>query len=381
MTEPTQTNLLNLTDDSQEIIPPPLIVHLIYCLSTGGLERVMANCIRELNNNPFRHIVISLTDASDFAKELPADVAVFCLNKKPGADLWLHVRLWRLLRKLKPNVLHSYNLATLEYHPVAWLAGVKGHLHAEHGRDIADPHGEIVKYQRLRRWLSPFLNTFISVSADLQQWLKTVVRISSEKNHLIYNGVNTETFKPAKDKNSIFTFIHVARLSPVKNQQMLIAAAVLLQQHDKSPWQLCIVGDGPARNSLEQFSQQAGLKPERICFLGERKDVAELMAKSHVFVMSSIAEGVPMTILEAMACGLPIISTAVGGIPELISTSEGILVEQQDTAGFASAMLSYLQYPNKQKEHGNIARTKVCQKFSEQTMVQKYAAWYQKLSK
>lgn len=380
MIKTVQTPELELEDKAQKNALRPLIVHLIYCLSTGGLERVMANCIRELKDQPFRHVVISLTDTSDFAKELPSDVAVFCMNKKPGTDLWLHVKLWRLLRKLKPTVLHSYNLATLEYHPVAWLAGVSGHLHAEHGRDISDPHGKVVKYQRLRRWLSPFLNTFVSVSADLQQWLSNVVKINADKNQLIYNGVNTKRFQPANKQNDTFTFIHVARLTPVKNQQMLIAAAALLQQQDQGPWQLWLVGNGPAMDSLQQFSQQAGLSPDRVCFLGERNDIAQLMAQSHVFVMSSIAEGVPMTILEAMACGLPVVATAVGGIPELITADEGILVNPQDTAGLASAMLTYLQDPKKQQDHGQAARIRVCQKFSEHSMVAQYAAWYQKLS-
>lgn len=380
MTKSTPTQKLERENYALEKSSRPLIVHLIYCLSTGGLERVMANCIRQLTDQPFRHVVISLTNTSDFAKELPADVAVFCLNKKPGADLWIHLKLWRLLRKLKPTVLHSYNLATLEYHPVAWLAGVSGHLHAEHGRDISDLHGKVIKYQRLRRWISPFLNTFVSVSADLQQWLHNVVKIKANKNQLIYNGVNTEKFQPVNYQNDIFTFIHVARLAPIKNQQMLIAAAALLQQQDQSPWQLCLVGDGPAMDDLQTLSQQAGLSPDRVRFLGERKDIAQLMAQSHVFVMSSISEGVPMTILEAMACGLPVVATAVGGIPELISSNEGILVNPQDTAGLACAMHTYLQNPKKQQEHGQAARARVCQKFSEHSMVAQYAAWYQKLS-
>ena len=119
----------------------PVIAHLIYRLDIGGLERVMLNCINQMQGEKFQHVIISLTDANNFAQAENTHIEVFCLGKKQGSDLGIHFKLLKLLRKIKPAILHTYNLPTIEYHPISWLAGVKGHIHAEHGRDIGDPQG------------------------------------------------------------------------------------------------------------------------------------------------------------------------------------------------------------------------------------------------
>jgi len=151
----------------------PIVVHLIFQLDVGGLERVMLNCIKHMQHHErFRHVVISLTNATPFAQSgLLEPIEIFELHKKAGNDLSLHVKLFKLFQQIKPAILHSYNLATIEYHPVAWLAGVKGHIHAEHGRDISDPQGLNPKHKWLRKLMSPFIHQFVPVSKDLEQWL------------------------------------------------------------------------------------------------------------------------------------------------------------------------------------------------------------------
>lgn len=356
----------------------PLVVHLIYCLDTGGLERVMLNCIRGMAGQGFRHVVVSLTHASDFAKQLPADVPVYCLGKKPGADLTVHLKLWRLLRELRPAILHSYNLATLEYHPISWLAGVRGHFHAEHGRDLSDPKGDNKKYQWLRRLISPFVHRFVAVSDDLNHWLLEKVRLSSTKVQLIYNGINTENFHPSAAKSASFDFIHVARLSPIKDQVTLIAAFGLLRQRTTLPCRLLLVGDGPLRTQLQELVMSADLT-DSVQLLGERHDIASLMQQSQVFVMSSLAEGIPMTVLEAMASGLPVVATAVGGLPEIIQGDHGILVPPSSAEALALAMQRYLEQPQLVAVQGKLCRQRVCEKFSEPVMVSQYLSLYRSI--
>lgn len=353
----------------------PLVVHLIYCLDTGGLERVMLNSIRGMAGQGFRHAVVSLTYATDFAKQLPADVTVYCLGKKPGADLTIHLKLWRLLRELRPTILHSYNLATLEYHPISWLAGVRGHFHAEHGRDVSDPKGDNKKYQWLRRLISPFVQRYIAVSDELKQWLLLQVRLPAKKVQLIYNGINTEQFHLSSTKSDCFDFIHVARLSPIKDQSTLIQAFAILREQSSQSWRLLIVGDGPLRADLELLVTRLGLTQD-VEFLGERRDIAPLMQQSRVFVMSSLAEGIPMTVLEAMACGLPVVATAVGGLPELILSQQGRLVEPSSPQALADAMQYYLEQPALASQHGFNCRQRVCEKFSEPAMVTQYLDLY-----
>ncbi|MEJ6008253.1 TIGR03088 family PEP-CTERM/XrtA system glycosyltransferase [Paucibacter sp. AS339] len=360
--------------------PVPLIAHLIYCLDTGGLERVMVNCISQLSQGECRHVVISLTHVTEFANQLPKGVDVYSMHKRPGLDLVIHLRLWRLLRKIRPNVLHSYNLATLEYHPVAWFAGVRGHIHAEHGRDISDPKGENKKHQYLRRIISPFLQSYVAVSADLHQWLAKVIGINERKCRLIANGINTDRFQALGAKLAPFTFIHVARLAAVKDQLTLLQATALLRSQTTLPFQLMVIGDGPERDRLKQAAESLGLAAPLIQWLGERRDIAELMAQSHVFVLSSIAEGIPMTVLEAMASGLAIISTEVGGLPELIGNTEGVLVPTKDAQAMATAMLGFLEAPDSARSAGAKSRERACAQFSEQAMVAKYLALYLEVS-
>ena len=132
------------------------IAHLILQLDIGGLERVMLNTIKRMQetNEEYEHVIVSLTDANDFSQQgLLKPVEIHCMHKKPGNDWGLHLRLFKLFRQLNIDVLHSYNLSTIEYQFVAMLAGVKGRVHAEHGRDIGDPQGLNKKHNFLRKLL------------------------------------------------------------------------------------------------------------------------------------------------------------------------------------------------------------------------------------
>ena len=143
------------------------IAHLIYRLDFGGLERFMVDMVNRFPPQ-YRHVVISLTNATDFSHQLNDDVPVYCLNKASGHDLKQHLKLAKLLRNERVDLLHTYNLATIEYHLIARLFGVRGHLHAEHGREITDPLGLNWKHNLLRRLMSPFINEFVAVSEDLR---------------------------------------------------------------------------------------------------------------------------------------------------------------------------------------------------------------------
>ncbi|MDN4504260.1 TIGR03088 family PEP-CTERM/XrtA system glycosyltransferase [Alteromonadaceae bacterium BrNp21-10] len=356
------------------------IAHLIYRLDVGGLERVMINCINHLPSNGYQHIIISLTTASDFAKQLTGDIDIIALDKRPGADLSLHKRLYNVLRGRNVDILHTYNLATVEYHPVARLAGIKGHIHAEHGRDIYDPEGKNWKHNLLRKIVSPFIDYFVPVSQDLESWLIEKVGISARNVKLIYNGINLDKFKCSDNakNNAITRFATIARLSPIKDQQMLLrgfAAFLLLEPNANA--ELCVIGDGELKAQLMALSKQLNLG-QKVQFLGERNDIPELLQTFDVFVLTSLAEGIPMTILEAMASGVPIISTRVGGIPEIIEHDvQGLLIEKSDIQGLGEAMRYYCSNSDVRHRHGLDAVKKVEKLFSEAAMVQQYQQLYQ----
>ncbi|MBQ5948148.1 glycosyltransferase, partial [Massilia sp. ST3] len=305
---------------------PPLVVHLIYRLDIGGLETLLVDIINRMPAHSYRHAVVCLTDYTDFAQRITRPgVELVALHKQPGLGLGIHLVLWRLLRRLRPAILHTYNFGTMEYAATGFAAGVPVRVHAEHGRDARDPEGLNPKHNLLRRCAAPFIDRIVPVSQDLRRWLGEVVGIAGRKLVLIDNGVDTERFHPAPagaagvetwhDDPDAFVIGTVGRLQDVKDQATLIQAfAELRRLLPHEPLRLVLVGDGPLRAALEAQARDAGLG-DSVRFAGARADVAPAMRGFSLFALSSIAEGTPVTLLEAMASGLPVVATAVGGIP------------------------------------------------------------------
>ncbi|MEQ8803721.1 MAG: glycosyltransferase, partial [Haliea sp.] len=176
---------------------PPLVVHIIYALGTGGLENGLVNIINRSPPGRYRHAIICLTVAEAFAGRLTAaGVEVVERHQQPGHDLGRYVRLWRTLRRLCPAIVHTRNLAALETQVLGLLLTGCKRVHGEHGRDVSDLDGSNRKYQWLRRLLSPLIHRYIAVSQDLAQWLVETVRIPPNKVTQIYNGVDHARFLP-----------------------------------------------------------------------------------------------------------------------------------------------------------------------------------------
>jgi sugar transferase (PEP-CTERM/EpsH1 system associated) len=361
----------------------PLVVHLIYRFDFGGLETLVAECINRMPAEQYRHAIVCLTGYTDFAQKISRpDVQLISLNKPPGLALGIHLKLWKLLRRLRPAVLHSYNLAAIEYAFTAALAGVPVRVHAEHGRDAADPQGLNAKHNLLRRWLAPFIDRYIPVSADLQRWLAQVVGVPPAKTLMIANGVDTERFRPGQDRADADEFVigTVGRIQDVKNHKGLVEAFALLRALlPQKRLRLVIVGDGPLFEPLKRQVQEAGLA-DAVWLPGSRTDIAELMRGFDLFVLPSIAEGTPVTILEAMASGLPVVASKVGGIPEVVDEgATGLLVPPADARALAEAIAVYARDPALAARHGAAGRQRVERSNSIAAMVSGYARLYDTL--
>jgi sugar transferase (PEP-CTERM/EpsH1 system associated) len=373
----------------------PLVAHLIYRLDIGGLETLLVDAINRMPAHKYRHAVICLTDYTEFAQRITRPgVELVALHKPPGLELGTHKRLFKLLRQMRPEVLHTYNLGTIEYHATALLAGVPVRVHAEHGRDASDPHGVNRKHNLLRRLLVPAIDRYVPVSRDLERWLRGVVGIPQAKVQLIDNGVDTERFAPADaaaappeepwNAPGVFVIGTVGRLQDVKDQACLIDAFVLLramlpEQRDRL--RLVLVGDGPLRERLAQKIAGAGLQ-DCAWLPGPRSDVDVVMRSFSLFALSSIAEGTPVTMLEAMASGLPVVSTAVGGIPDLVAEgASGALVPPGDPQRLAEALAAYVLDEERTRRHGAAGRARIEQKYSVTAMLSAYVDLYDGLRK
>ena len=367
---------------------PPLVVHLIYRLDIGGLETLLVDTINRMPEGCYRHAVVCLTDYTEFASRITRPgVELFALHKPPGAAPRTHLDLWRLLRRLRPAILHTYNLGCYEYNATALAAGVPVRIHAEHGRDAGDPQGLNRKHNLLRRLLAPCVDRIVPVSRDLRDWLEHVVGIKANKLALIDNGVDTERFRPAlpanarleawQDDPGAFVIGSVGRLQDVKDQATLIAAFGLLRA--MLPGQrlrLVLVGDGPRRADLAAQVAAAGLQ-DSVWLAGARADVAPVMRSFSLFALSSIAEGTPVTLLEAMATGLPVVATGVGGIPDLVQDGVmGALAPARDPQRLAEALAAYVRDPSLARAHGAAGRAHVERRYSMRAMLDAYIALY-----
>lgn len=370
----------------------PLIAHVLYRLDTGGMERIVVSMINATCDR-YRHAVITLTGFGVLRFEIEhAVTACVSLHKKPGKDWWCYFRLWRALRALKPDLVQTYNIGTLDLAPVVKLAGVRCLIHAEHGRDATDPEGEKPKYLRLRRWLAPLIGRYVAVSPDLQRWLTERAGIRRSKVVYIANGIDAAKFNVARadsgPRRRLGDFAppgtvligNVARLDKVKDQAGLISAFKRLREGDRhADCRLIIVGAGPQRDELERQIAQLGLAAT-VQLLGNRDDVAELLAECDVFALSSIAEGMPVTLLEAMAARLPVVATDVGGVASVVETGvTGTLVPAGDPQAMAEALSAYVTDETLRRQHGNAACARVTARFSLSTMVAAYVTLYDEL--
>lgn len=369
---------------------PRLIAHIIHRLDVGGLENGLVNLINRIPQERFHHAIICMTEYSDFAKRITNPrVTLHALNKADGKDIGVYLRLWRLLRQLRPDIVHTRNLAALEGCVVAAFAGVRGRVHGEHGRDSYDIDGKNRKYNRLRRACQPFVKRYIPLSRDLEAWLLDTVAIPERKIRQIYNGVDSARFHVAALKPPLplagfadegtIVIGTIGRLQEVKDQLTLIRAFARLikgRPEYAAVLRLVLIGDGPLRAEVEALTRQEGIA-EQLWIAGARNDVPQLMQALDIFVLPSKAEGISNTILEAMATGLPVVATAVGGNPELVVEGvTGTLVPPQDPAAMAAAIERYLMQPELMQEHGQAGRQRVEREFSMEAMVSRYMAVY-----
>lgn len=373
----------------------PLIAHVLYRLDTGGMEQILVSVINRTGQR-FRHAIICLAGFGTLRERL-SDASVPCLSldKRPGKDPGCYWRLWKTLRRLRPDLVQTYNLGTLDLAPIARLAGVARVVHAEHGWDVSDPRGENRKYRAMRRWLAPCITRYVAVSADLERWLRATVGIAPTKLALIPNGIDTARYYAAAaaarnrqaPRARLGTFAppgtlvigSVGRLDAVKDQASLIDAFHLLCAGDPAaadPLRLVIVGEGQERARLETRIRDLRLQ-DRVRLLGNRDDVAELLAEFDVFALSSIAEGIPLTVLEAMAAGLPVVATQVGGVAEVVVDGDtGALVPAANPAALAAALARYVNAPALREQHGRAGQARALAHFSVDSMVVAYAALY-----
>ena len=374
----------------------PLVLHVIHHLVVGGMENGLVNLINHMPATAYRHAIACIEDYSDFRQRISRpDVDVFALHRSRIGVWHLRGELFKLCRRLKPSIVHSRNQSGLDALLPARLARVPHTVHSEHGWNVDDINGQSKKPALLRRLHSPLVGRYIAVSKDIERYLVDRVGIAQRRISQIYNGVDSARFAPAPaaaDRHKLLpkgfccddaiVVGTVGRLQRVKDQATLLCAFATLGERRpdlKARLRLAIVGDGPLLSDLRQLAETLGIVRET-WFPGALSNVPEVLQSFDVFVLPSLNEGISNTILEAMASGLPVLATAIGGNVELLRDGVyGRFFSPGDTAALCDLIAGYAGSLALRTAHGQAARRIAEQNFSLPAMTMGYMDVYNAL--
>lgn len=365
------------------------VLHVVDSLRVGGLENGVVNMINGLDRGTFRSSICCLKTTGGLQNRLsdPA-VKVFELHQKPGD--YLFPRLRKILRDEQVSILHSRSWGPFFDSVVAGrLATTPFIVHSIHGIYSPDIYGMRWKRRVLQRLLSLGTHKLYAVADYLRQYYIRVVGVPAKKIDTIYNGVDTEIYKatgqrgcgqerkklglPATD----ILIGSVGTLYWVKDPQtFLTAAAMVLQNRDDVSF--LWVGGGPLKEDLQARAKELGID-KRVFFMGLRDDVPRILTALDIFVLPSITEGLSNSILEAMASGLAVVATEVGGNCELIENGQsGYLIPPRRPEILANMLFKLVSDGKLRARLGEKARRRVVEKFSLKKMVENYQQMYLK---
>lgn len=337
----------------------------IVCSSfaVGGAENMVAQLIANLNPDEVDLTpILTCPRSESHVQSLVDQVGIKCIylsrrSKKSNFDrLKIMVSMWKTLRTISPDVIHT-NLSCVVYcipYVLSHRARLLHTVHSTPERDLAPWLRFILRFLiRMRK------ARLISISHRIQAAICCTYRVAPNEAPVIYNPVDVKKFEVRrKGRTQEIVFTNVGRLTEEKNHSMLLEAFQSARRECKNI-RLQIVGEGELEHKLKQKAQMLGIDTD-VAFMGNRKDIPEILANSDVFILSSVYEGLPLAILEAMAAGLPIISTDVGGISDVIRDNEnGLLIRELSVEELTRAILLLANDPDLRNVMGAKSRTLV----------------------
>ena len=358
------------------------IAHVVPSFDVGGLENGIVNLINNMDGDQFQHVLYVLNGKATARARIIKNIEVQLLEKKPGNDITIPFKLSHFFTEYKPDVIRTYAWGS-------WLEGLLGGIlygskciiHSEHGFIINNLCKTPLRRRVAQYIAAKFTTKIIAVSTSIKESLIAYSWISEEKILVINNGVDTEKFKPSRNnikfrkkyglpKETCLIGI-VARLDPVKD-----IGTAIYSIKELSDVHIFIVGAGSELDKLETLSKENSLD-KRVHFLGERNDVSFLLNEFDLYVLTSLREGTSNSLLEAMATGLPIIATNVGGNRFLIDDGKtGYLINPKDHKALEAHIRNFSSSRNEFIQIGKDARNKVIGTFSLIEMVKKYDELY-----
>lgn len=354
---------------------PRHVVHLVSSLGVGGQEMVILQLVRHTDRSRFAPRVLCLHERGALADQVEALGVPVEVIGGPGVGAGAMLRrLVRRLRALAPDVLHTHNPAPHQFGSLArMLARIPVLVHTKHGRNYFTSTSQ----QMWTRVAGRLSDLVVPVSADAAEVARDGDWVPAGRIRVIRNGVDPGPV-PAPRAGEPRRLIHVARLNEIKDQATLLRAMVLV--HATHPdVTLDVIGDGDWGDRVRRLATDLGLDG-CVRFHGMRDDVPAWLRRADLFVLSSESEGISITLLEAMAAGLPIVATDVGGNREVVVAGEtGLLVPAKDPPAMAAAITALLDEPARALAMGAAGRRRVEAEFALELTVRAYEAAYDEL--
>ncbi len=356
-------------------------VQVIYSLEIGGVEKLAATIAARLDLTKFRPAICALNGDGVLAGELRRHGVPYHVLWRKGIEMGVLARLYRCFREEKARIVHTHQFPQLFYSLLpARMYGAKI-VHTEHEFFT---YRNNVQFRLLFKQLVRFCSALTVVGPEVARYYIEELGIPSTRVHVIANGVDLEQFtfasRKARDRLGLppddLIFGIVGRLEPEKDHRTLLQAFRVFVEHRQAV-RLLIVGDGSLRTALESYSRTHGLE-RNVTFLGARNDIPEVLAAFDVFVLSSVHEGVPLSVVEAMGAGKPVIATDIGGLRMLVKpTVNGLLVPPADPGALEAAMRNLAVNPARRREMGARSRQIARETFGVSTMINLYQEIYE----
>lgn len=364
------------------------VCQVLHGLDVGGAEVLAARLARRLRG-AFRFVFVCLDQLGVLGQRLSEEgFAVHVLGRKQGVDLRCTRELARVMQQERIDLLHAHQYTPFFYGATARLLWRKAPvLFTEHGRWFPD-------YPRRKRMIANRLllerrDRVVGVGEAVRGALIHNEGIPARRVAVIYNGIDLSAFANQDGQRDVVrrelglepgspVIIQVARLDVLKDHATAIRTIghVVKQRPDA---RLLIVGDGPEGQAIRGLVQQEGLT-EQVRFLGLRNDVPRLLAASDVALLTSVSEGIPLTLIEAMAARLPVVSTKVGGVSEIVEEERtGLLGPSGDPRALADQLLRLLGDPDLRERMGQLGLERAYAFFSEEQMHDRYQRLYSEM--
>jgi glycosyltransferase involved in cell wall biosynthesis len=347
----------------------------------GGMEKVLCTVMNSLPDH-IEQGILSLTEDRNAAKWIHGDHIRFVNFTRPQGNLPFFRALFSSLRQAQPDLLMTYNWGATDAIWLGRLAGIPHIIHSEHGFNVDEAASTQWKRNAIRYLVYRLASKIVVVSSDLQEMMEAQFGLAPARVLFIPNGINTEYFSGDRfEREQMRQMLGLAtqdvvvgfvgRLDPVKNLSLLLKVFENCLEHDQH-FKLMLVGDGPARAAIERACAHQKFRGRILC-VGQQENVVTYLRAMDIFILTSLREQMPMSMLEAMSVGLPVVATAVGEIPIILQGQEAGFVSEIDQAPqqLADALLQ-LRNQHLRLQMGQAGRNLVVKRFRQQTMIQEY---------